>query len=178
MQTRSPRRRLRLLSSLTAGFAAACALAVSAYTAYLQREQVRAQVRPIIDVDLNYGPKWFQIELNNRGTGPGVLREVTIQLGETAVSRWTDLVGHVTSGKREDYDAQTTEFGDWSVLAAGEEHSIFTLTAKGEAQLPREFAKQVRVTLCYCSLLEECWRTTNGEPVPVRRCESGKTIVH
>ena len=34
--------------NIAAGFSAACALAVSAYTAYLQRQQVKAQVWPIL----------------------------------------------------------------------------------------------------------------------------------
>jgi hypothetical protein len=46
-----------------------CALCVSGYTAYMQRQQVRGAVWPILQFDSSNGP--IQFTLANKGVGPG-----------------------------------------------------------------------------------------------------------
>jgi hypothetical protein len=47
------------------------ALCVSGYTAYMQRQQVRAAVWPILQFDSSNGP--IQFTLANKGLGPAIV---------------------------------------------------------------------------------------------------------
>jgi hypothetical protein len=51
-----------------------CALCVSGYTAYMQRQQVRGAVWPILQFDHRNGP--IQFTLANKGVGPAIIKNV------------------------------------------------------------------------------------------------------
>jgi len=56
--------------TVIASLIGALALVVSAYTAYVQRQQVRAQVWPVIEYYTGNQPK-LRLWLANKGVGPG-----------------------------------------------------------------------------------------------------------
>src|SRR5689334_1135568 len=74
------------------GFLALC---VSAYTAYMQRQQVRAAVWPILQFDNSNGP--IELALSNKGVGPAIIRQVIVRVDDQPVRNWgevyTRLVG-------------------------------------------------------------------------------------
>jgi hypothetical protein len=55
------------------------ALCVSGYTAYMQRQQVRGAVWPILEFDSGNGP--IRFVLANKGVGPAIIKHVIV--------RWT-----------------------------------------------------------------------------------------
>ena len=54
-----------------------CALFVSGYTAYVQRQQVRAAVWPILEFESSNTPD-IHFTLSNKGVGPAIIRHVTV----------------------------------------------------------------------------------------------------
>ena len=68
-ETRGASRYDALIATLV-GFLALC---VSSYTAYMQRQQVRAAVWPILEFDSNNGP--IQFTLANKGVGPAIIKQ-------------------------------------------------------------------------------------------------------
>ena len=53
-----------------------CALSVAGYTAYVQRQQVRASVWPILEFEGSNTPD-IHFTLSNKGVGPAIIRHVT-----------------------------------------------------------------------------------------------------
>jgi hypothetical protein len=68
-----------------------CALCVSAYTAYMQRQQVRAAVWPILEFDSGNAPD-IHLTLANKGVGPAIIRQVIVKVDGQPVRNWMEAV--------------------------------------------------------------------------------------
>ena len=69
------------------GFLALC---VSGYTAYMQRQQVRAAVWPILEFDSSNGPIHFT--LANKGVGPAIIKHVIVKVDDQPVKNWAEVL--------------------------------------------------------------------------------------
>jgi hypothetical protein len=67
-----------------------CALSVSAYTAHVQRQQVRAAVWPILEFDSSNAPIHFI--LANKGVGPAIIRHVIVKVDDQPVRNWREAL--------------------------------------------------------------------------------------
>jgi hypothetical protein len=152
----APRRDWDAVAALVATFIGALALAISGYTAHVQRQQLRAQVWPRMAIASSDPGR--EIFVDNNGTGPGRVIAARVTIDGATVSRWSDArtaVGYTTEGvvrstihnavlppgkrlelvKSTDDDASRTKFLE---LLPGSEHGV-------------------TIMLCYCSVLDDCW---------------------
>lgn len=177
-----PRRRdWDAYAAIIASLIGLLALAVSGYTAYVQRQQLRAQVWPhlqLLSSDFRAEARYF---IANGGTGPARVAAVRITIDGVAVKTRADLC------KAAGFDDSTGII--WSslstaVLPAGkeltflqpapDEHSRDSLIALIHGQ-----GHKLGMTVCYCSVLDECWvdfrdTRSNGpatQPCPIRDAE-------
>src|SRR4051794_31248894 len=135
------------------------ALLVSAYTAHIQRQQVRAQVWPYLLVG-NDDPRQA-IEVLNKGVGPALVRGVRV---------WVD------GRPQRDWDAALQTLG---IPPHGYQNSTITsnVLSPGEQVtwiLIRDPAKYLRfrdayrtrmgVEACFCSTLGDCWLYSRRTP--------------
>jgi hypothetical protein len=165
------------------------ALLVSAYTAYIQRQQVRAQVFPIVQLTSGFSDEDVHLLLQNKGSGPALIRDVHIGMDGQPIRNWLELVerakvkgqGHVSRG------LDFSNFGR-SVLGAGEQMRVLSLScikppqhkpAKGDdpanptplasLEPPDEMCarlmalvRQLSISICYCSTLQDCFVMVDG----------------
>jgi hypothetical protein len=166
------------------GFLALC---VSGYTAYMQRQQVRAAVWPILEFDNSNGP--IQFTLANKGVGPAIIRNVIVRVDNQPVQNWTEVLNKLL-GPGEHHYAEDDMGG--RVLSADESITVFT--PQDAANHPINFDRsnplwvklnterfRVTVEICYCSTLRECWTLRGGGPspnstTPTRRCPTPSAI--
>ena len=66
------------------------AVSVAAYTAYMQRQQVRAAVWPILEFDSGNGPIHFT--LANKGVGPAIIKHVILKVDDQPVKNWAEVL--------------------------------------------------------------------------------------
>jgi hypothetical protein len=161
-----------------------CALCVSGYTAYMQRQQVRAAVWPILEFDSGNAPIHFT--LANKGVGPAIIRHVIVKVDDQPVKNWADVLQKILGpgyhpGEESDMSGR--------VFAAGESMNVFT--PHDPENNPLNFDKsnplwvklnkdreRVMVEICYCSTLGECWTlraggvTSASTTTETRRCPS------
>jgi hypothetical protein len=78
-ETRAPTR----YETIIATFIALLAVCVAGYTAYMQRQQVRAAVWPILEFDSSNGPVRFT--LADKGVGPAIIRHVIVKVDDQPV---------------------------------------------------------------------------------------------
>jgi hypothetical protein len=75
------------------------AVCVAAYTAYMQRQQVRAAVWPILEFSTSNAPD-IHFTLANKGVGPAVIRHVIVKVDDQpvkiGVKRWGNCSGQVS----------------------------------------------------------------------------------
>jgi hypothetical protein len=164
-----------------------CALCVSGYTAYMQRQQVRAAVWPILEFDSSNGP--IRFTLANKGVGPAIIKHVVVRVDDQPVKNWADVLQKILGpgyhpGEESDMSGR--------VFAAGESMNVFT--PHDDAQNPIPFDKsnplwakldtgrsRVTVEICYCSTVGECWTmrgggTTPSTTTPTRHCRAPSAI--
>jgi hypothetical protein len=169
--------------AIIATFVGFLALCVSGYTAYMQRQQVRAAVWPILEFDSSNGP--IRFTLANKGVGPAIIKHVILKVDDQPVKNWTEALEKILGpgyhpGEESDMSGR--------VFAAGESTNVFT--PHDEAQNPIPFDKsnplwakldtgrgQITVEICYCSTLGECWTLRAGGMSPgtttqTRHCPS------
>src|SRR5438445_359930 len=63
------------------------AIVVAAYTAWIQRQQVRAQVWPVLEYGTSNEPQ-LSLSLANKGVGPAIVRHVLVIVDDQPVRDW------------------------------------------------------------------------------------------
>src|SRR5262249_42269432 len=173
--------------AFVATFIALLAVSIAGYTAYMQRQQVRAAVWPILEFDSSNGP--IRFTLANKGVGPAIIKHVIVKVDEQPVKNWTEALERILGpghhpGEESDMSSR--------VFSAGESVNVFI--PHDEAENPIAFDKsnllwaklntdraRVSVEICYCSTLGECWTLRGGgmtrnTTISTRRCPNPSGI--
>lgn len=147
------------------------ALAVAGYTAYIQRQQVRAQVWPYLmwaDSDNQMDYMWI-----NKGVGPAVVKTAQVLVGGKPQHDWNAVM---RSLQLEPINYGQSTFNG-NVLSAGETLEWLKFMDHASFKRFRDSAKRARLDfrVCYCSTLGDCWvnDTTKGNGnvrIPVDKC--------
>lgn len=169
--------------TVIATFVGICALAVSGYTAYVQRQQVRATVWPILEYDTSNQPT-IHFTLANKGVGPAIIRHVIVTIDGQPVPNWYEAFQKLLGPGTHGFSISTMS---GRVLSAGESMDIltpynpdntpFSLDKSNPAWVElNKDRNRVGVEICYSSTLGECWTLrsdANGSSiVETRNCPS------
>lgn len=168
---------------------------ITSYATYrMERQTQRAEVLPIIEIDLGYRTRadeagktrsYFEVALNNVGAGLAHVQSV-VPLKDGAP---------VTDYEAFDLAVMTGRMRSWSTLSEapgtgyvrpGEALTPVSYRMGGSsgevgAYLRGQWGKPmegVDVAVCYCSVLKDCWTVRfldRKQPVPVRSCKIGET---
>lgn len=166
--TGTRRRGWDAIAAIIAALIGALALLVSAYTAYIQREQVRAQVWPFLLI--GYADADYSIIVLNKGVGPAQVRGMQVLVDDKPQRSWRDALKALDL----ESDAFTQSTINGNVLSAGERVEAIKLPDAATYERFRVAAqKRVKISICYCSTLNECWvrdrkvRTQSSQVVDV-----------
>src|SRR5262249_33862636 len=77
------------VAAVIAAFVGLLALLVSGYTAYLQRQQVRAQVWPYLEPGMSGSKR--EVILFNKGVGPAIIRSVQVLVDGKPQRNWSTV---------------------------------------------------------------------------------------
>jgi hypothetical protein len=166
-------RRASRYDAVIATLVGLCALCVSAYTAYVQRQQVRAAVWPILEFGSSNAPD-IHFTLANKGVGPAIIRHVIVKVDDQPVRNWKEAFEKIL-GPGKHLGSESDMSGH--VFSPGE--SMTVLTVHDVNDNPLTFDKsnsfwvqmnkdrfRVTVEICYCSTLGECWILRAGGLTP------------
>jgi hypothetical protein len=140
--------------ALIATFTALLALVVAAYTANLQRKQVQAQVWPRVELSRSNGRA---LTVTNVGVGPARLVAVKLDLDGRPIKTWDELM-HAFGHKNGYGGSQLSK----RVLAPGQRLDAFKVWDDETSRLAFKHVfmdndKRLGITICYCSVLDQCW---------------------
>jgi hypothetical protein len=184
VETGDQRRRRDAIGITIASFVGLLALLVSAYTAYIQRQQVRAQVWPYLtrawvdptELDpASSDGTLHKLAVFNKGVGPAIVRSVQVSVDGKPQKTWHGV-----------FDAlglSSEKFGfsslNGNVLSPGETMPVLVFPDQAVASRFRQsMGARGRINICYCSTLGECWMLADhqpqGEPEvqPIATCPS------
>lgn len=171
-------RRERSWDALAAVLAAGIgflALVVSGYTAYIQRQQVRAQVWPYLIAGNDDGND--SIFVYNKGVGPAIVKTAQVFIDGKPRPDWAHVLTALGLPER-GYSQSTLNPG---VISAGEQVRVIHLADEDRWKIFRDAAaERMALDICFCSTLDECWMYSDRHPVgykaiaqlvhPVDRC--------
>jgi hypothetical protein len=152
------------------------ALVVAGYTAYIQRQQVRAQVWPWLVAGNNDNER--SIEILNKGVGPAIVRSAQVFVDGRPQPDWQHVLKALGTVPRT-YSQSTL---NPNVLTPGEKVPAIVFADGDDYKRFKEAAVQrlTLVNICYCSTLDECWMYSDKHAVgykslaqlvkPVDRC--------
>ena len=156
-----PRRHWDGLAAVIAAFVGLLALCVSGYTAYLQRQQVSAQVWPYLEPGMS-GSR-HELVLFNKGVGPAIIEWVQVLVDGKPQRNWPavfkalgiDYGHHIPYSTINGVVISANDHIDQLVFPNNDEFNRFT-----------HEAKRVELRLCYCSSLGECWTYRDVATLP------------
>jgi hypothetical protein len=151
------------IAAVIAALVGLLALCVSGYTAYVQRQQVRAQVWPYLETGLS--PSKHELTLVNKGVGPALIRSVQIFVDDKPQHDW-DAVYAALGLKFEHRPPYSTISG--VVVSAGERIEQVVFMDVDDFNLYVREASRVSTRVCYCSTMNECWVRDSRATEPSR----------
>ena len=140
------------VAAVIAALVGLLALCVSGYTAWLQGQQVRAQVWPYLETGISGSKR--ELILVNKGVGPALIRSVQIYVDGKPQHNW-DAVYASLGLKFEHRPPYSTV--NSVVLSAGEHIDQVLFHDSDDFNLYAKQASRVEMRLCYCSTMKECW---------------------
>ena len=152
------------------------ALLVAGYTAYIQRQQVRAQVWPWLVAGNNDNDR--SIEVLNKGVGPAIVRSAQVFVDGKPQPDWQHVL-KALGAVPHTYSQSTL---NPNVLTPGEKVPAIQFADEDDYKRFKAAAvlRLTSVNICYCSTLDECWMYSDKHAVgykslaqlvkPVDRC--------
>src|SRR6478752_4678434 len=172
--TPPPRRDWNGVSAVIAALIGLLALLVSGYTAWLQREQVRAQVWPYIESGFSQSGR--HVLMANKGVGPARIETVQMFVDGKPYKDW-DAIFAALGLKFDPPPPYSTVHG--IVIASGAIIQQLAFRDEAESRELSPLYPRLDIAVCYCSTLAECWQLDERETEPalqrrkVDRCAHG-----
>jgi hypothetical protein len=179
---------------------ALCAVLISIasfYATYLQasaaEKQVKAMTLPLVqystgNIDAKTNEPVVTFSLTNGGVGPAIIKTVTYQFNDKSSSNFFDFLRDCCLKELEELNAHPKKIMDLSkggyvtsstnsVVVPAQDKIEFYKLYKGELSEGlwsklNKARRNLKVEICYCSLLDECYLSRDkGIVEPVAACE-------
>ena len=150
-----------MIIALSALIVSIVTVAISIYSAYIDRAYARASFWPRLEIYRSYNQDSFNYGIINSGNGPALVQYAVVRYQGTAIKQWTDISGLPnfiqTQMSRRIISPQTT---------------VQPLTATHtRADEFLKYDNDISIELCYCSIYDECWLTDRANlPTAVDEC--------
>ncbi|HEX7348418.1 MAG TPA: hypothetical protein VF264_02050 [Rhodanobacteraceae bacterium] len=162
------------LAAIIASLVGLLALIVAGYTAYMQRQQIRAQVWPYVEMGSSNADGHYELVAINKGVGPAIIKSVQVRADGKPVDSW-GAMGKLFGFAPSVSPVESTL--NQMVLSPGEElHWIKFSSAADIDKFKADWSRfHVEARVCYTSTLGESWlavyRINGGQvPKPVSHC--------
>lgn len=147
------------VAAMVAALIGLLALLVSGYTAYVERQQVRAQVWPY----LLMGPNDLDQSLDvfNKGVGPAIVHSVEVQVDGKPQPDWSHALDALGLSH---HRSIITFFSSGAVVSPGETVAVLKLPEKDQWKQFHSASDRLEIHVCFCSTLGECWLMDMNDP--------------
>lgn len=176
------------LALIFSGLAAAAA----AYQTYVIRQQFSATVWPYLIFITSSSHNWFELDVSNAGIGPALIRYAEItrdgkpmvegNLPATSTALSEAIAPERTAAANDERQAKSHAASDVTsssisrgdVIPAGSKLQLLRVVNPFLAQRIIREGRRFDISLCYCSLLGNCWTKRlwdpAAEPHSIRSC--------
>jgi hypothetical protein len=153
-----------LISSLTAGAAI--------YQGRMISNQLSVTVWPYISFRSTLGDSDVELRVENVGAGPAVIRNATLLVDGKPQPSIITAVGLLGFHPQHANSLAITSLAPGEVIRAGDSVLLAHVHSVSFAKQGAALQRRVRVQVCYCSILDQCWlaRTDTESPAELKTC--------
>lgn len=151
------------------------AVFVGVYSAYTDRTYARASVWPNIFIDqisvIQDANASYSVKLDSNGIGPAVLKHASLTHHGKEIEDYIELKKPHEKELRDENWSQTML--TTRVIPANSSVLVFQLNDSNKFAVDkfRKKMKNLNLTICYCSVYEECWQVDKqNHPTAVETC--------
>jgi hypothetical protein len=141
------------VAAIIAAFVGLLALCVSGYTAFLQKQQVRAQVWPYLEPGMSSSKR--EVVLFNKGVGPAIIHSVQLRVDGKPQHNWSETFSALGI-KYEHHIPYSTING--VVIPGNDKIEQLAFPTAEDFNLYSHQVQRVNLKICYCSSLGDCWQ--------------------
>jgi hypothetical protein len=142
--------------------------------------QLSATVWPYLSFNLYQSDKGVRYTLGNQGLGPAIVHSATLTLDGKSSDSFKAATGILLHGNFKGSTISSTSLESGDVLRPGASLEIVAYTGPLARTLTLTAIRRMTVTICYCSLLEQCWTLTSLQsssgPARVSNCPEGGSV--
>jgi hypothetical protein len=153
------------VSTLTAG--------AVIYQGRLLSSQLSVSVWPYVAFQTTVSESTIQLDVQNVGAGPALVRSAILFIdGKAQPSLAAGL--HQLGYRHSRGDNVTlSSIGPGEVLRAADNIAIARVESRRFAQMAATLQRRVRLHICYCSILGDCWLAQSEveSPVEIKSCD-------
>ena len=151
------------------------AVIVGVYSAYTDRTYARASVWPRVELNFhlskNSDSSEFGLKMTNSGIGPAIIKSVQMEMNGNYLKTWQDIL--LSAG--EDHQGIHLSTNNIASIVLPAERTVTTFHIKAKSKemsgQVREMLKPLNISVCYCSVYDECWmKKRKSEPKPIKQC--------
>lgn len=155
-----------LLIALIAVFISFLTLFVYLYQSNLMKTQQKMSVWPHLTFGPTWGTDFMIINLLNKGIGPAIIQDVRIAINDEPVEGIQEIMRFFPDSLKSDFSYSSLWAGQ--VVMAGESIQIFKNSNPATINYLLKLIEedQVAIEICYCSVYEDCWKTTGFVVIP------------
>ncbi len=167
--------RADLVVALMAMIIGLATMFVYIYQANIMSKQMHAAAWPYLEVNFSTSDNSFYIYVQNKGAGPAIVKSAHITADNVRFSesqRKIDSLVDAITGKKHVLSGYTNIRS--RVLSPGDQITFaeFKDSTTAALVLPALAKHKVQLTICYCSIYEECWKLETGKSVePCDKCD-------
>lgn len=157
------------VAAIVASLVGLLALLVAGYTAYVQRQQVRAQVWPyLMWANSDNGKDYLWI---NKGVGPAIVKSTEVLVDSKPQRDWKQVMLSLHI----DAPGYSQSTFNHNVISAGETLPWVVFANHDHFRAFRDAARtRLDFKVCYCSTLGDCWMNdstrSDGTRLAVAKC--------
>lgn len=173
--------RVDLIIALSALVVSCLAAGAAVYQGHVIGSQLSVTVWPYITFRESSSNTYVEVDVQNVGSGPAIIGSAALYVDgkpQTSLSASLRMLGFkVQNGST----VTLTNLGPGSVIRPGDSVPLLRVDSKQFAALAAQAQRRTRIEVCYCSMLQQCWRKATGEdyPTEVRACDrSGTTAIN
>ena len=144
------------------------------YQGTILSSQLSVTVWPYVSFQTTASQTVIDLQVQNVGAGPALIRSAAIVVdGKPQPSLAAGLRGLGYRYTRGD-DVTLSSIGPGEVIRAGESVSIAHIKSSRFARQAASLEKRVRVHICYCSILGDCWLAQSEveSPISAKSCDA------
>jgi hypothetical protein len=156
------------LISFAAMFIALCALFVSIYNSYLNRNYLRKSTKPEMLVSFFYNDQGSGFMFGNVGLGSAYLNWFQILVDGKPQSSWLAMGGALGFSSPPHFEF--VKPGRIYQINSYNKH-FWAPSGPLDDEL-RKNRSRIKIRACYCSIFDECWiETDEKDPIEVKSCK-------